>query len=172
MDDTTSGSVRDFMKNGDRTVHDAMGNMSIREKYDVWKQFDTLARVLEFDIRSTQLDCPVHPSYNAEEGWHLSTCVYPNKGDCGCRFALSHPTFYFSRDKTRVAKVLNKGIHWDYCPVSKIACDDLITLDAGRQFSCECRIDMNHATRLKNSEPTEKGADFKQNNDYIPKNNP
>ncbi|GBN77886.1 hypothetical protein AVEN_259272-1 [Araneus ventricosus] len=94
-------------------------------------------------IRATRLSCEMRLSFHPTSGWHLSTCVYPNKGDCSCWFLLSHPTFHFAREKARVSHVLNKGLHWGYCPLSKIACDELITLDTDKKFDCKCLVDLN-----------------------------
>lgn len=145
-----SENIQNLIERCDQIVHDAMGSMSIREKYSLWQQFHILSKTLEFDIRSTQLNCIVYPVYHATEGWHLSTCVYPSKGDCSCRYTLAHPTFYFAREKVKVSQVLNRGIHWDYCPLSKIACDDLWTLDASKQMTCECLVDMNRTKDQQN----------------------
>ncbi|GBN03313.1 hypothetical protein AVEN_207224-1 [Araneus ventricosus] len=120
-----------------------MGNLSVSDKFNLWKQFHTIAQMLDFDIRATRLGCEMRPSFHPTSGWHLSTCVYPNKGDCSCWFMLSHPTYHFAREKARVSHVLNKGLHWGYCPMSKIACDDLITLDTDKQFDCKCLVDLN-----------------------------
>ncbi|GBM41673.1 hypothetical protein AVEN_79186-1 [Araneus ventricosus] len=138
-----SESVQNIVQNIDQTVHDAMGNLSVADKFNLWKQFHTIAQMLDFDIRETRLGCEMRPSFHPTSGWHLSTCVYPDKGDCSCWFMLSHPTYYFAREKARVSHVLNKGLHWGYCPLSKIACDDLITLDTDKQFDCKCLVDLN-----------------------------
>ncbi|KAF8784099.1 hypothetical protein HNY73_011674 [Argiope bruennichi] len=126
-------------------------NMDLKEAYEeLQKECEklrtnlTLSDTMEcFDIRSTQLGCGVNPCLISDCGWHLSSCVYPDKKDCSCKFHLSHPTRYFLREKTLVNNVLNRGLHWDYCPLSKIACEDLIMLNTSRPFECECRIAMN-----------------------------
>lgn len=130
----------------DHSVHEAMHTMTIRDKYTLWHTLYTLSNVMDFELRAGHMSLDVRPVWYKKYGWHLSDCAYPEKRDCPCRGFLSNPVSYFHRETETIDRVLNKGLHWSYCPYSKMSKNDLFSLNVENSIRCECQINLNESS--------------------------
>ncbi|GIY54321.1 uncharacterized protein CEXT_760341 [Caerostris extrusa] len=123
-----------------KTVVKVIKTNDTHAKFELWKHFNTLCHVLEFDMRAQILNMIEKPKLEESGEWHLSSCPY--KRHCSCNYYISLPDAYFTRESENVVNVLNRGFHWSYCPVARIAKDHLMTINVEgiMDIVCMCRV--------------------------------